>query len=243
MEKLLSDRCAIVTGAGQGLGAAIAGTLAADGARVLVVSRRADRVDRTVAKIKERGGVAAGATIDLVEPGAGERAVEAAVKQFGGLDILVNCAGVFVWKKFLDLTPQDWDRTLATNLSAPFHLLQAAARVMISQGRGGAVVNIGSIHSRLGDPDVAAHCAAKFGLIGLSESAAAALREHDIRVNVICPGAIESDSADRRGSTPRQKVTQADIATLTSYLVSDLARSITGSAMDAFGSTRAAIKS
>ncbi len=242
MEKLLDGRSAIVTGSGKGLGAALASALAVDGARVLVASRDAERANATVAAIRARGGCAAGVAADLTVPGEPERVVQAALDEFGSVDILVNNAGVFIWKKLIDVSAADWDLTLATNLSAPFHLLQAAARVMIRQGRGGSIINIASIHGRIAEGEVVPHCAAKFGLIGLTQAAAAALRDHDIRVNAVCPGAIEPDSADRRGASPREKVTQADIASLTVYLASDLARSITGATMEAYGSTRTEIK-
>jgi NAD(P)-dependent dehydrogenase (short-subunit alcohol dehydrogenase family) len=242
VEKLLAGKRAIVTGSGQGLGSAIAGALAADGARLLVISRSAEKVEAVVQGIKRQGGEAFGVQEDLADPDAADRVIQAALDRFAGVDILVNNAGVFVWRKLLEFPREDWDRTIATNLSAPYFLIQAAGRVMARQGQGGAIVNVGSIHSRVAEAEVVAHCAAKFGLIGLTQAAAAALREHDVRVNAICPGSIEPESADRRGSSPREKVTQADIASLTVYLVSDLSRSITGSIIDAFGSTRIAIK-
>jgi NAD(P)-dependent dehydrogenase (short-subunit alcohol dehydrogenase family) len=242
MEKLLAGKRAIVTGSGQGLGAAIAGALAADGARVLVTSRSAQKLEAVMQGIRAQGGESSGLEVDLAEPDAPERVIQAALDRFAGVDILINNAGVFVWRKLLELPRSDWDQTIATNLSAPFFLIQAAGKVMARQGQGGAIVNIGSIHSRVAEAEVVPHCAAKFGLIGLTQAAAAALREHDIRVNAICPGSIDSESADRRGGSPREKVTQADIASLAVYLVSDLARSITGSIIDAFGSTRVIIK-
>jgi len=242
MEKLLADRCAVVTGSSQGLGSAIAQALASDGARVLVTSRSLKKAEDTAARIQAQGGMATAMEVDLATVEAPDQVIQAAVDRLGGVDILVNNAGVFVWRKFLDFQRADWDRSIATNLSAPFFLTQAAARAMVKQGRGGAVVNIASIHSRVAEAEVPAHSAAKFGLVGLTYAAAAALREHDIRVNAICPGAIEPESAGRRGGSPREKVTQADIASLTVYLASDLARTITGSVIDAFGSTRLAIK-
>jgi NAD(P)-dependent dehydrogenase (short-subunit alcohol dehydrogenase family) len=113
---------------------------------------------------------------------------------------------------------------------------------MIEQGRGGSIINITSIHGTVGDPNVVAHCASKFGLEGLTQASAEALREYDIRVNAIAPGAIEEDSGDRRGESPQRKVTQADVATLVVYLASDLGRSVTGATLQAFGSTRKVIK-
>jgi 3-oxoacyl-[acyl-carrier protein] reductase len=180
--------------------------------------------------------------VDLTDPAAPARIVATTVELLGGIDILVNNAGTFIYRGLLDLTQEDWDSTLATNLSAPFFLLQAVARVMVEQRRGGAIVNIASIHGKVAEAEVAAQAAAKSGLIGLTQAAAAALRDHDIRVNAVCPGAIEPDSPDRLSLTPRNKVTQGDVATLVAYLVSDLAGPITGSAIDVFGSTHTEIK-
>jgi NAD(P)-dependent dehydrogenase (short-subunit alcohol dehydrogenase family) len=242
MTKLLHDKAALVTGGGQGVGLAVAVALAVDGARVLVVSRSEERGRNAAAKVREAGGLSAWHVADLSRPEAAAEVVEKAVSEFGGLDIVVHCAGVFVWKKFLDLTQADWEETIATNLSAAFHLSQAAARVMVEQGRGGAIIHMSSIHGSCPDPNVAAHCASKFGLVGLTRSAAEALRPYDIRVNAIAPGSIEPESGGRRGGSPQEKVTQGDVASMTVYLASDLARTITGATIDLFGSTRTVIK-
>jgi NAD(P)-dependent dehydrogenase (short-subunit alcohol dehydrogenase family) len=243
MERLLEDKVAIVTGGGKELGFAIASGLAMDGARVLIVSRSEERARGAVSKIRDAGGRVEPHVDDITAPEAAQRIMEAAVQSFGGIDILVNSAGVFVWKKFLDLTVEDWDQTISTNLSAAFHLTQAAARAMIERGRGGSIINIASIHAFAVDPNVAAQCASKAGLVGLTRAAAEALRDHDIRVNAIAPGSIEPDSPARRGESPRMKVTQGDVASLAIYLASDLARSLTGATLEAYGNTRVTIRS
>jgi NAD(P)-dependent dehydrogenase (short-subunit alcohol dehydrogenase family) len=180
--------------------------------------------------------------MDVTAPGAPARIVAEAVSRFGGLDILVNNAAVFYWKKLFELTADDWNLAVATNLTAPFFLTQEAAKVMIDQGRGGAIINITSIHGSVADANVAAQCATKFGLTGLTAATAEALREFEIRVNAVAPGSIEPNSADRRGSSLKSKVTQADVATLVAFLASDLARSVTGATIEALGSTRTVIK-
>jgi NAD(P)-dependent dehydrogenase (short-subunit alcohol dehydrogenase family) len=231
-----------VTGASQGLGAAIALAFGIDGARVLLVARREPELRKVAETIQSAGGEAAVFSADITTGGASSRIVDACLGQYGGLDILVNCAGEFVWQKFFDLSPDDWNRTVATNLSAPFFLTQEAARVMANQSRGGAIVNIASIHAEVGDPHVVPQCASKFGLVGLTRAAAEALREYNVRINAISPGAIEPDSSLRRGESPQDKVTEADIASLVVYLSSDLARSVTGTIVDMYGSTRRVIK-
>jgi NAD(P)-dependent dehydrogenase (short-subunit alcohol dehydrogenase family) len=242
MKKLLDNKTAIVTGGGKELGFAIARGLAIDGAKVLVVSRSEESARQAVAKIEGVGGVAVPLVEDITTAGAADRIAAAAVERFGGIDILVNSAGVFVWKNLLDLTSDDWSQTIATNLSAGFFLTQAVAKVMIGQDRGGSIINITSIHGSEVDPNVIPHCASKFGLVGLTRATAEALRDHDIRVNAVAPGAIEPSSSERSGESPRQKVTQSDVANLVVYLASDLSRSVTGAVLNAYGSTRTVIK-
>ncbi len=242
MTKLLENKTALVTGGGGGLGLAICQALATDGARIVAVGRDESKIESTVRLVRELGGLAEAISADLTDSDAPERLVNETVSHFGGIDILVNCAGVFIWKKFLDQTREDWDTTVATNLSAPFFLTQQVARVMIEQGRGGSILNIVSIHGKMGDGNTVSHCAAKSGLVGLTKATAEALREHDIRVNGLSPGMIAADSGARRGASPREAVTQRDLATLTVFLVSDLARTVTGTVVDAFGGTRSVIK-
>ena len=242
MSKLLADKVAIVTGGGRGLGSAIGLALAVDGAKVLLVSRDGESLQSASLRIREYGGVATVLSADLREPDAAVTVVGRALDEFGGLDAVVNCAGVFTWKRLFDLTPEDWNTTIATNLSAPYFLSREAARAMVEQGRGGSIVNIASIHGLVGDPNVVPHCASKAGLIGMTKAMAEALREDNIRVNAIAPGAIEPNTEARRGESPQEKVTQSDVASLAVYLSSDLSRSITGAVIEAYGSTRAVIE-
>lgn len=237
----ISGKVVVVSGGSTGLGFAISQTFAATGARVLVVSRRRERVDAAVKAIQEGGGTAAGLAIDVTTPGAAAEVVAAARRTFGRVDVLVNCAGVYIFKPFLELTEEDWQISLATHMSAPFRLTQAVARAFIEQGEGGVVINIASVHGAIGEAAVVAQSASKSGLIGLTKATAEALRDHDIRVNAIAPGAIEADSAARAGTSPRRRVTQADVASFAVYLASDNARTITGTTVELYGVTRPAL--
>jgi NAD(P)-dependent dehydrogenase (short-subunit alcohol dehydrogenase family) len=242
MTKLLENKVALVSGSSQGLGLAIAAALGVDGARVVVVSRSEEKAEKAVAAVEAGGGVASAWVGDLRGEGAGEELVDHAVKTYGKVDILVNSAGCFLWKSFMELSLSEWREVLEVNLTSAFALTQSAARVMIDEGRGGSIVNIASIHASVADENVVAQCASKSGLLGLTRASAEALRPYDIRVNAISPGSIQSDSAQVRGESPRKQVTQADLAMLVVYLSSDFARTITGAAIDAFGSTRTLIK-
>ncbi|MGQ9592015.1 MAG: SDR family NAD(P)-dependent oxidoreductase [Planctomycetota bacterium] len=242
MDRLLENKVAVVTGAGQGLGAAVAAALSVDGARVLVVSRSEEKARRTMERVADLGGSSASWVGDLRAEGSADAIVEGALAAFGRVDILVNAAGVFLWKPFFEVTPVEWGEVLDVNLKAAFLLAQSAARAMADAGRGGSVVSISSIHGIHAEPNAVPQCATKSGLIGLTRALAEALRPYDIRVNAIAPGSIAPNSADARGESPRKQVTEADVASLVVYLASDLARTITGSIIEVFGSTHAVIQ-
>ena len=242
MSQLLVNRSAIITGGGQGLGLAIASAFAANGAKSLLVGRDEAKLDKGVEHVQGMGGIATSMACDLTESGTADNVVARALDEFNGLDILVNSAGVFLWKDFLQVSEDGWRSTIETNLSAPFFLSQAAARAMIELERGGSIVNIASIHGTVADPNLVPHCASKSGLISISQAMANALRPMGIRVNAVSPGAIAPDTVDTQGSAPSEKVTQADVANVVAYLASDFARSVTGANVETFGSTHVAIR-
>ncbi len=240
-QPVLNGRVAVITGGSRGVGYAIAHAFVAAGARVLVVSRKADAVRDAVSRLCAAGEKARGLALDVNGPDAAQQLTAEANKAFGRVDILVNCAGVWVYKPLLDLTASDWATSLATNLTAPFVLTQAFGRAFVAQKAGGCIINITSVHGAIADANGAAQSASKFGLEGLTKAAAEALRPHDIRVNAIAPGAIEPDSPTAQGAGPRVRVTQGDVASLAVYLASDAARTITGSTIELFGVTRPAL--
>jgi meso-butanediol dehydrogenase/(S,S)-butanediol dehydrogenase/diacetyl reductase len=239
----LTDKVAIITGGSQGLGAAIAGAFADAGAKLFLVARTREKLERMARELAQRASGVETLAADVSDADGAAGAVSAAADCFGQVDVLVNCAGTFLWRSFTELSAADWRNTIETNLTAPFLLTQAMASRLIKQGGGGAVINIASIHGEIADANVVPQCAAKLGLVGLTRASAEALRPHGIRVNAISPGAIEPDSPDRLSDGLQSKITQADVAQAAVYLASDQARGITGANLEAFGVTRPVVGS
>lgn len=241
MTNMLTGKVAVVTGGGQSLGLAIATAFAAEGCNVLLVGRNPLTLQHALPQFAGLPGRAAVLRCDVTDLDASERIGAATDQHFGRWDALVNCAGTFVWKSLLDLSLEDWQSSLDTNLSAPFRLSQGLVRRLMATQQAGSIINIGSIHGLVGDANAVPQCASKFGLLGLTKALAEACREHNIRVNAINPGAIESDSPHRLSLTTDGRVTQADVAQLAVYLTSDQASFVTGAIVDAFGLTRPVI--
>jgi NAD(P)-dependent dehydrogenase (short-subunit alcohol dehydrogenase family) len=220
----LKDKKAIIVGASKGVGKVIAQAFARAGAQVIVVARDRARVEETAGLCGATAVVA-----DVADPAAARRVAA------HDADILVNSAGFFLWRAFLDLSPDDWDRTLRAQLSATFFMSQAFA----ARGRPGSIINIGSVHGAVGDANTVAQCAAKAGVLGLTRAMAEALRGHDIRVNLIAPGGITRSA--EVSSELGGMVSQGDIAEAAIYFASDVSRAVTGSVLEAYGATRPVI--
>jgi D-sorbitol dehydrogenase (acceptor) len=185
----LDGKVAIVTGAGSGMGRAIAHRYAAEGANVIVADLNADAA-RSVAD--EIGESAIPVPVDVRNQSQVQAMVDAAVSAFGGLDILVNNAGVGKIIPFLDTTEADWNFMFDVNCKGLLWCSQAAARVMIDQGRGGKIVNLASQAGRRGEALVLAYCASKACVISMNQSIALALAPHRINVNAIAPGSVDT---------------------------------------------------
>ncbi len=189
----MNDRVALVTGASSGIGRATGEAFAARGATVVLAARREAELATLTSEIEARGGKATFVVTDVANARDVERMVAHAMEKFGRLDYAVNNAGIEgKLAGIADLSEQDWDRVLDTNLKGTFLCLQHEARAMLAGGRGGAIVNVGSVNSFLGFPTGAAYVASKHGLIGLTSSVSAELAPRGIRVNLVCPGFVDT---------------------------------------------------
>jgi glucose 1-dehydrogenase len=199
----LRDRVAIVTGAGRGIGAALAKGLAREGAAVVVnYSRSAKEADKVADQIIAAGGRAVAIQADVQNLAEHERLISAAIEQFGGLDILVNNAGIEYRESFLTTTEGQFDHTLGVNLKGVYFLSQKAAQAMIRAGKGGKIINISSCHDTVPLNLRSAYGVSKGGLAMLTRSLALELAEHKINVNSLSPGAILTEMNGATLSVP-----------------------------------------
>jgi len=194
----LRDRVALITGASSGIGKATAEAFAAKGASVVLAARREDELVALANEIKDQGGKAIFVRTDVSLAQDVERMVAHTLEAFGRLDYAVNNAGIEGhFAGVVDLPEEEWDRVLNINLKGTFLCLKYEARAMLAAGQGGAIVNVGSINSFLGFPSGAAYVSSKHGLIGLTTSVSAELAPLGIRVNLVCPGIIDTPMHQR----------------------------------------------
>jgi len=188
----LANKVAIVTGAASGMGRAIALRYAQEGAGVVIADLNHVAGQKVADEITAVGGKAVAVDVDVRNQQQVQAMVDTAVREFGGLDILVNNAGVAKIIPFLETTEQDWDFIFDINCKGLLWCSQAAARVMIAQGRGGKIINLASQAGRRGEALVLAYCASKASVISMTQSMALALAPHKINVNAIAPGIVDT---------------------------------------------------
>lgn len=185
------NKIALVTGAGGDIGRAIALRLAAEGAHVVVANLSQANADETVSQIRAAGGQAVCVLGDVSQPADAERMVAAAVSEFGGLDVLVNNAGISPMGSVTETSFELWERTLRIDLTGVFLGCKYAIPAIIARG-GGSIVNVAGTLGLYAMPNKSAYCAAKAGVVNLTRQMAIDYSPHGIRVNVICPGYIET---------------------------------------------------
>ena len=240
-----ANQVAVVTGAGRGIGHAIAMTLASEGARVAVVSRNESNALRTADEINAKhAGLAKAYAVDVASHSAVAAIAEHILTDFSRVDILVNNAGVTRDGLSMRMSENDWDLVIDTNLKGAFNFIQAFERSMIKQ-RSGRIINIGSVAGLMGNAGQANYAASKAGLLGLSKSIARELASRGITCNVVAPGFIATDMTEVLPDKVKQAVIPQiplgcfgqpeDIAAAVAFLASAEAKYITGQCLTVDG--------
>ncbi len=189
----LSGKIALVTGASGGLGRHFAGVLAGAGARVAVCARRMDKVTETVTGIESAGGRAFGVEMDVTDKGSVTSAFDLVEEQAGPVTVLINNAGITAGNLALEMSEDDWDRVLDTNLKGAWTVAQQAAQRMVEAKTGGVIVNIASVLGLRVSKGVVPYAVSKAGLIQMTKALALELAPQNIRVNALAPGYVETD--------------------------------------------------
>lgn len=239
MERQLEGKVVIVTGAGQGLGEAIARKLAAAGARVAVNDLNPDRAERVAGAIKQAGHLAIAVAADVSSKFQCVNLVETTRRQWGRLDILVNNAAVKPAASILKMDEWEWNRCIDVNLKGAFFMSQLCGRVMAEENkeRGGLIVNIGSTAGvTFPLADRAAYCASKAAIVGFARECAREFAQYNIRVNTLLPGEVDAptpdDTSTMPGDFPLDGLPEPrDVASAVLLLCSDAGRSMTGRAI------------
>ena len=205
----LAGKAALVTGAGRGIGRAVARLLAQSGCRVVLSARSADQLKATEQEIQGQKGAAIAVPGDLTRDEDLEKLVAESRRAVGSIDILINNAGWGKRAPVVKASIEDWDQTFRVNLRAPMMLARALLPDMIAKGEG-AVINIGSVSGKSGEANGAAYSASKFGLIGFTQSLYEEVRERGIKVSVILPGFVDTPLIPPNRQLDRSKMIHPD---------------------------------
>jgi len=221
----LAGQVSVVTGAGRGIGAAIARKLAALGATAVLLGRTKSTLDETARAIVDAGGKTEVIPCDVTVLHQLEYAAARVDSTFGRLDILVNNAGIGGFTEPLhNLPPEEWDRILNTNLRSVYYAIRTFVPLMI-RAYSGHIINISSLSGKNALPNGAAYAASKWGLNGLTYSVAEELRTHNVRASVICPGSVDTEFSPHAGKDPRKMLQPEDVAHAVAMLVTQAPQS------------------
>jgi 3-oxoacyl-[acyl-carrier protein] reductase len=240
----LDGRTALVTGASQGIGKAVAALLARQGARVVLAARNEERLAAHVREIEAGGGRAFALTLDVAQAETVGERLQALPEEFAAIDVLVNNAGITADNLLARMSLADWERVLRTNLTAAYALSREVVRGMMRR-RWGRIINVSSVVGLMGNAGQANYAAAKAGLIGFSKSLARELSSRNITVNVVAPGYIDTAMTERLPEAAREQLAAAiplgrlgrveDVAWAVLYLASEEGGYVTGHALNVSG--------
>jgi 3-hydroxybutyrate dehydrogenase len=194
----LKDKVAVVTGAASGIGKAIALRYAQEGARVAIADLKFDAANAVAAEINAAGGTAIGVAMDVTDEAQVDAGIEAIAAALGGIDILVSNAGIQIVHPVEDFSYAEWKKMMAIHVDGAFLTSRACLKHMYRQGRGGSIIFMGSVHSKLASKLKAPYITAKHGLIGLAKAIAAEGGTRGVRANVICPGFVRTPLVDKQ---------------------------------------------
>lgn len=194
----LKNKVAVITGAASGIGKEIALVYAKEGAKIVIADLNLDQATLTAEEIKSLGGQAMAVAMNVTDENQVNQGMDAVVKQFGGIDILVSNAGIQVIESIDKLAYSDWKKLLSIHLDGAFLTTKAALKHMYASGKGGSIIYMGSVHSKEASPLKAPYVTAKHGLIGLCEVVAKEGAAHNVRANVICPGYVRTPLVEKQ---------------------------------------------
>jgi meso-butanediol dehydrogenase / (S,S)-butanediol dehydrogenase / diacetyl reductase len=247
-----TDRVVFLTGAGSGIGRAAASLFAAEGATVFAADVDGDGLQGTLAAIRQAGGAAEGAVCDVSRMASVQEAVEQALQRCGGLDVLVNAAGVGKTARLEEIDVAEWQRVIGVNLNGPFHTTKAALAPLLE--RRGNIVNVASIAGLRGQAYNSHYCASKAGLLNFTRSVALEYASRGLRANCVCPGGVNTPLIQHfvprpdfepqlvayyMPPVPQRLMPPEDLAGVILFLASDAAHMINGAALVVDGGTLA----